>query len=397
MLCSVPVIPRREHLRVILERLGTFPVVAILGPRQIGKTTLAHQVARAGSGPTYRLDLENPVDLNRLLDDPGLVLNEMHGLVIIDEVQRRPDLFPILRVLADRRPLPARFLVLGSASPDLIRQSSESLAGRIAYHDLGGLGLHEVGFHRLNRRWLRGGFPPAWLARSNATATVWLDGFVRTFLERDLPELGIRVPGTAMRRFWTMLAHWHGQFWNASEFARSFGVADTTVRRYLDILTGALVVRQLQPWHANVAKRQVKAPKIYLRDTGVLHSLLGIGDMRSLESHPKCGASWEGLMLESIIDRLGLPDDRAHFWAAHAGGELDLVVAHGTKRVGVEVKRTTVPKVTRSMHGVIADLDLAEIIVVHAGPESYRLARGIRAVAARRIDADIGLGRWPRL
>ena len=397
MVCSMLVIPRSEHVDVILERLRSFPVVAILGPRQIGKTTLARQVARAGSGPAHRLDLENPVDLNRLLEDPGLVLDELRGLIVIDEVQRRPDLFPILRVLADRRPLPARFLVLGSASPDLIRQSSESLAGRIAYHDLGGLGLHEVGFHRLHRRWLRGGFPPAWLARSNATATVWMESFVRTFLERDLPELGLRVPGPAMRRFWTMLAHWHGQIWNASEFARSFGVADTTVRRYLDILTGALVVRQLQPWHANVAKRQVKAPKIYLRDTGVLHALLGIGDMRSLDSHPKSGASWEGLILESIIDRLGLPDEHAHFWAAHAGGELDLVLAHGIKRVGVEIKRTTVPKVTRSMYAAKGDLDLAELVVVHAGQDSYRLARGIRAVAASRMDTDLGWGRWPRL
>ena len=397
MLFSALVIPRNEHVNVTLERLHSFPVVAILGPRQIGKTTLARQVARAARGPAHRLDLENPVDLNRLLEDPGLVLDELRGLVVIDEVQRCPDLFPVLRVLADRRPLPARFLVLGSASPDLIRQSSESLAGRIVYHELTGLGLHEVGFHRLNRRWLRGGFPPAWLARSNASATVWVESFVRTFLERDLPELGIRVAGPAMRRFWTMLAHWHGQIWNASEFARSFGVADTTVRRYLDILTGALVVRQLQPWYANVAKRQVKAPKIYLRDTGILHALLGIGDMRSLESHPKSGASWEGLMLESIIDRLGLPDAGAHFWAAHSGGELDLVVARGIKRVGVEIKRTTAPKVTRSMRVAMDTLDLAELVVVHAGRESYRLARDIRAVAAGRMDTDLGWDRWPRL
>ena len=390
-------ISRRVHVNAILERLSSFPVVAILGPRQIGKTTLARQVARASSGPAHRLDLENPADLNRLLEDPGLVLDELRGLIVIDEVQRRPDLFPILRVLADRRPLPARFLVLGSASPDLIRQSSESLAGRIAYHELGGLALHEVGFQRLNRRWLRGGFPPAWLARSNSSATVWVESFVRTFLERDLPELGIRVPGTAMRRFWTMLAHWHGQIWNASEFARSFGVADTTIRRYLDILTGALVVRQLQPWHANVAKRQVKAPKIYLRDTGILHALLGVSDMRSLDSHPKSGASWEGLILESIIDRLGLPDEHAHFWAAHAGGELDLVLRHGSKRMGVEIKRTTAPKVTRSMQTARRVLDLTELVVVHAGRDSYRLAGDIRAVAASRMDTDLGWGRWPRL
>lgn len=299
-------IPRKGHIHTVLQRLQAFPVVAILGPRQIGKTTLALAVASRHKGTVHRLDLENPADLNRLMEDPGLVLDELRGLVVIDEVQRRPDLFPVLRVLADRRPRPARFLVLGSASPALIRQSSESLAGRINYHTLGGLGLHEVGFHRLERRWLRGGFPEAWLARTNATATLWLESFIRTFLERDLPELGVRIPSPAMRRFWTMLAHWHGQIWNSSEFARSFGVADTTVRRYLDILTSALVVRQLHPWHANIAKRQVKAPKVYLRDAGVLHTLLGIGDMRTLNSHPKSGASWEGFVLETIIDRLGV-------------------------------------------------------------------------------------------
>lgn len=390
-------IPRTAHVRAIEERLRSFPVVAILGPRQIGKTTLARQVARAYAGAVHRLDLENPVDLSRLLEDPGLVLDELRGLIVIDEIQRRPDLFPILRVLVDRRPLPARFLVLGSASPDLIRQSSESLAGRIAYHDLGGLGLDEVGYHRLSRRWLRGGFPSAWLARSNVAATVWIESFVRTFLERDLPELGLRIPAPAMRRFWTMLAHCHGQVWNASEFSRSFGVADTTVRRYLDILAGALVVRQLQPWHANVAKRQVKAPKVYFRDTGVLHALLGIGDMRSLVSHPKVGASWEGLVLESIVSQLGLPEEHAHFWAAHAGGELDLVLTRGTKQVGIEIKRTSTPKVTRSMHTVLDILGLDELIVIHAGRDSFRLARQIRAVSATRLGTDLGLRRWPRL
>ena len=390
-------IPRTAHVGAILDRLRSFPVVTILGPRQIGKTTLAGQVARRYAGTAHRLDLEDPADLNRLMDDPGLVLEPLAGLVVIDEIQRRPDLFPLLRVLADRRPLPARFLVLGSASPDLLRQSSETLAGRIVYHELGGLGLHEVGLHRLGRRWLRGGFPRAWLARSNAAATVWLDSFVRTFLERDLPQLGFRVPGPALRRFWTMLAHWHGQVWKASEFARSFGVADTTVRRYLDVLTGGLVVRQLQPWHANVAKRQVKAPKVYLRDTGVLHALLGIDDMHSLDTHPKSGASWEGFILEAVVDTLGLPDEDVHFWATHSGAELDLVVGRGQRRVGVEIKRTTAPKVTRSMRTAVQDLDLKELIVIHAGRDSYPLGAKVRAVAAGRLDLDLGLGRWPRL
>ena len=384
-------IPRSEHVEVILGRLKSFPAVAILGPRQIGKTTLARQVARQAAGPVHWLDLENPADLNRLMDDPLLVLDELRGLVVIDEVQRRPDLFPILRVLADRRPRPARFLILGSASPNMIRQSSESLAGRINYHELGGLGLEEVGYHRLNRRWLRGGFPQAWLARSNEAASLWIESFVRTFLERDLPELGLRVPSAALRRFWTMLAHWHGQVWKASEFARSFGVADTTVRRYLDILTGALVVRQLQPWHENIAKRQVKSPKLYLRDSGVLHALLGIGDMHALNAHPKCGASWEGLMLESVIEQLGLSNEQAFFWAVHTGAELDLLVPRGRHRVGIEIKRTAAPKVTRSMRTAIDDLNLQEVVVIHAGRESYRLAAKVRTVAASRLDADLGL------
>ncbi len=382
-------IERTDHVRTILRLLRAFPVVAILGPRQIGKTTLAQQVARAHGARTHRLDLEHPADLNRLLDDPMLVLGELRGLVVVDEVQRRPDLFPVLRVLADRRPRPARFLVLGSASPDLIRQSSESLAGRIHYHSLGGLSLDEIGTGSLDRRWLRGGFPEAWLARSHAAAFLWLENFVRTFLERDLPALGVRVPGPTLRRFWTMLAHWHGQIWNSSEFARSFGVSDGAVRRYLDLLTGALVVRQLQPWHANIAKRQVRAPKIYLRDSGVLHALLGLTDMRSLNAHPKSGASWEGFVLETVIDRLGLQDDQVHFWAAHSGAELDLFITRGRRRIGVEIKRTTTPKVTRSMRSALDDLDLSEAILVHAGGESYRLAARVRAVAASRLDADL--------
>ena len=384
-------IPRPAHAEAILSRLQAFSAVAILGPRQIGKTTLAGQVARRFDGPAHRLDLEHPADLNRLMEDPLLVLDELRGLVVIDEIQRRPDLFPVLRVLADRRPRRTRFLILGSASPELIRQSSESLAGRITYYGLGGLQLGEVGFHRLNRRWLRGGFPEAWLARTNAAATLWLDSFIRTFLERDLPELGVRIPGPAMRRFWTMLAHWHGQVWNAAEFGRSFGVADTTVRRYLDILTGALVIRQLQPWHENIKKRQVKAPKIYVRDTGLLHALLGIDDMAGLNSHPKSGASWEGLVLETIIEQLGLTDEEAFFWAVHTGAELDLLVTRGQRRVGIEIKRTTAPKATRSMHTALADLGLAEVVVVHAGAESYRLAKSIRAVAATGLEKDLAL------
>ena len=388
-------IRRATHIRALLRRLSAFPVVAILGPRQIGKTTLAHQVADEHGDPAQRLDLENPADLNRLLDDPMLVLEDMRGLVVIDEVQRRPELFPVLRVLADRRPLPARFLVLGSASPALIRQSSESLAGRVHYYRLGGLGLDEVDC-QLDRRWLRGGFPEAWLANDDAAGFLWLDSFVRTFLERDLPELGVRVPAPALRRFWTMLGHWHGQVWKSSEFARSFGVADTTVKRYLDILSAALVVRQLRPWHENIAKRQVKAPKVYLHDSGVLHALLGIETMDALNTHPKTGASWEGLIVEAVIDHLGLQEDQVHFWATHGGAELDLLLVRGAKRAGIEIKRTSAPKVTRSMHIAIDDLGLDEAVVVHAGRESYPLGERVRAVSARRLGKDLGLDDYSR-
>ncbi|MCY4040317.1 MAG: ATP-binding protein [Gammaproteobacteria bacterium] len=382
-------IPRTAHVDNILDRLNLFPAVAILGPRQVGKTTLSEQTAAAFNGPSQRFDLENPRDLNRLLDDPLMALEGPRGLVIIDEVQRRPDLFPVLRVLCDRRPSPAKFLILGSASPELIKQTSETLAGRIHYYNLGGLNLNEVGFQEVNRLWLRGGFPPAWLAKHDIDAALWTMSLVRSFLERDLPELGVRVASTAMRRFWTMLAHWQGQTWNSSVFARSFGVADTTVRRYLDILTGALVVRQLPPWFENIRKRQVKAPKIYLRDTGVLHTLLGIEDADALHSHPACGASWEGFLIESIIQLLELSEESVYFWGTHTGAEIDLLVTHAGKRFGIEIKRTTSPKVTPSMRSALEALQLEEVIVVHAGEESYRLAPQVRAVSAQRLNVDI--------
>lgn len=355
----------------------------------MGKTTLAEQVPEPYAGPSQRFDLENPRDLNRLLEDPMLALEDLRGLVIIDEVQRRPDLFPVLRFLCDRRPSPAKFLILGSASPEFIKQTSETLAGRIHYYTLGGLNLQEVGFQELNRLWLRGGFPPAWLAREDGEAALWTESFVRSFFERDLPELGVKVATTAMRRFWTMLAHWQGQSWNSSVFARSFGVADTTVRKYLDILTGALVVRQLQPWFENLRRRQVKAPKVYIRDAGVLHTLLGIEDIETLHSHPVCGASWEGFLLESLIQLAGLSEESLYFWGAHTGAEIDLLVTRAGKRFGIEFKRTSSPKVTPSMRSALDALELEEVIVVHAGAESYPLAERVRAVSAHRLNLDL--------
>ena len=295
-------------MREIVKRLQEFPVVAILGARQVGKTTLARQVITSGrtSPAAAYFDLENPGDLARL-QDPMLALGPQRGLVVIDELQRLPELFPVLRVLADRRPRPARFLVLGSASPGLLRQSSESLAGRISHYELGGLSPGEVEWKRLNQLWIRGGFPLAYLARTNRQSSEWRRELIRTFLERDLPQLGVTIPATTLRRFWTMLAHYHGRIWNASAFASSFGVADTTVRRYVDLLASTFVAQILLPWSENLGKRQVKSPKVYLRDSGLLHTLLGLSTQRDVEGHPVCGASWEGFSLTTVVHRLGSP------------------------------------------------------------------------------------------
>ena len=297
-------IQRRHHLRRLTLLLRESPVVALLGARQIGKSTLARQLVAARRGPTAWFDLENPVDLARLVD-PGLELRPLRGLVVLDEIQRLPNVFPLLRVLADRPRTPARFLVLGSASPELLRQTSETLAGRVAFQELDGFDLREVS--DLDRLWLHGAFPRSYLARSASASRRWRDDFVRTFLERDLPDLGNTVPSITLRRFWTMLAHWHGQIWNGAEFGRAFGVAHTTVRRYLDLLTSVFVVRQLQPWHENVAKRQVRSPKVYIGDSGVLHALLGLGSREALVSHPKVGASWEGFVVRQSRASAGGP------------------------------------------------------------------------------------------
>ncbi len=382
-------IRRDRHIAKIIRRLRIFEVVAILGPRQIGKTTLAKQVAERYRTQSHHFDLEDPVALSRIQDDANLALKDLKGLIIIDEVQRLPNLFPLLRVLSDRRPRPARFLVLGSASPELLRQTSESLAGRINYYELNGLGLDETGPGRLARRWLRGGFPVAYLARSHRDCFEWLESFCRTFIERDLAQLGVRTPGATLRRFWAMLAHRHGQTWNSSEFARAFGVADTTIRRYLDILTDTLVVRQLPPWHENLNKRQVRAPKVYLRDSGLVHHLLGISDAASLDVHPARGSTWEGLMLEFVMEQLAATGREFYHWRTHTGAELDLYCRKGTERLGVEVKLTTAPRVTPSMRNALRDLKLDELIVVHAGDSSYPLADRIRAVSAQRLATDL--------
>jgi len=377
-------IDRELHARQITGLLKRFPVVAILGARQVGKTTLAASIAPTLSDRISPFDLENPSDLARLAD-PMLALQEPKGLVVLDEVQRRPELFPVLRVLADRKPVRTRFLVLGSAAPDLLRQSSESLAGRIAYYELPGLAVREVGFEHADRLWVRGGFPKAFLARSDRESMEWRQAFIRTFLERDLPALGVNIAADTIRRFWSMLAHHHAQLWNASEIGRSFGVADTTVRTYLDKLTDALVVRQLKPWHENLGKRQVKSPKIFIRDSGLLHALLNLPTKRDVEGHPKLGASWEGFIIDQLVQQLGVSPDETYHWRTHQGAELDLLVVRGGLRLGFEVKRTVAPTLTPSMRSAIHDLKIKSLTVVHAGDQTFPLAKQVQAVAFRDV------------
>ncbi len=374
-----------ERLRGLLARN---PVVAIVGARQVGKSTLARMLVSRMREPFTFYDLENPGHAARLAD-PMLALQAHRGLVIIDEVQRLPHLFPVLRVLADRPRRPARFLLLGSASPDLLRQGSETLAGRIAFHELRGFWMAETGAKHHQKLWLRGGFPRSYTARSLLESSHWRRDFIRTFLERDLPELGFRIRSVALRRFWTMLAHSHGQTWNASEFGRSFGVADTTVRHYLDVLTGALVVRQLLPWHENISKRQVKSPKVYIADSGLLHTLLGLSSQADVESHPKVGASWEGFAIEQVMRRLSALPEECFYWATHSGAELDLLVVRGRRRLGFEVKRTTAPRLTGSMHTALQDLQLSRLDVIHAGEQTFPLAHNVRAVALESLLEDL--------
>ncbi|MBI4955054.1 MAG: ATP-binding protein [Myxococcales bacterium] len=379
------VLQRTRHVRTVRRLLRTAPVVALLGPRQCGKTTLASLVA---GGRATRFDLEDPRVLERLAD-PMLALDPLRGLVILDEVQRRPELFPAPRVLADRPRTPARFLVLGSATGELMHQSSESLAGRIAYHELGALALDEIADGGGAKLWRRGGFPRSYLARSEAESVRWREDFTRTFLERDLMAFGPRVPATTLFRFWSMLAHYHAQLWNGAELARAFAMSESTVRTYLDTLTQTFMVRQLAPWHENLAKRQVRAPKIYLSDAGILHALLGVRTAVELERHPKVGASWEGFALEQIVARLGVRRERCFFWSTHQGAELDLFVVVGGKRLGFEIKRTTAPRVTKSMRIALADLGLERLDVVFEGRETYPLDARVRALPLARIFHDL--------
>jgi hypothetical protein len=373
-------IKRPDLKRQIQQALKRSRVVALIGPRQCGKTTMARELVSADS-PNY-FDLEDPQSLARL-EEPMTALKPLRGVVVIDEVQRHPDLFPILRVLVDRRPLPARFLILGSTSSGFLRQSAESLAGRIEMIEMRGFSLEEIGWKAQMRHWLRGGFPLSYLAQTEKESEIWRKQFIQTFLERDLVQWGINIPTLTLLRFWTMLAHYHGQTWNAAEPARSLGVTEPTVRRYLDILFGVFMIRQLFSWHANLKKRQVKAPKVYLRDTGLLHHLLGIRSEKELLMHPKCGASWEGYVIEETLHTLR--PDEAYYWATHNGAEIDLVMIKDGRMFGVECKRLDAPRLTPSMKIALHDLRLERVLVIYPGTQRYKIADRIEAVPFEEV------------
>ena len=366
----------------VRRALSRNPICALLGPRQCGKTTLAHRLQSDGK-PSHFFDLEKPGDLARLANPEG-ALSPLRGLVILDEIQRQPELLPVLRVLADRKPRRARFLILGSAAPELIRGASESLAGRIEFVEMSGFLMDEIGHERIDRLWIRGGFPKSFLASSEAASLAWRENFIQTFIERDVPQLGVTIAAPALRRFWTMMAHYHGAIWNGSEIGGSLGVAHTTVTRYLDLLSQAFVMRRLLPWSENTGKRVVKSPKVYIRDSGLLHALLGLPSQNVISAHPKLGASWEGFVIEQIVAWAG--ERNAYFWATQRGAELDLLVlAHG-RRFGFEIKRNERPSVTRSMRIALADLNLEQLFVIYPGPNRFPMDDRIECLGLSHLD-----------
>jgi len=387
------VIDRPRHLQAVRRLLRSFPAVALLGARQVGKTTLARSVASEFGDRARIFDLESDRDM-RLLSDPEPILSSINGLIVIDEVQRLPAIFPPLRPLLDRRPLKARFLLLGSASPEVSTRGSESLSGRIAFHDLDGFALDEVGASEWKRLWLRGGFPKSFVAKSDAASLEWREAFQRTYLERDVLDVGLRMPPAELRRFWLMLAHWHGQRWNAAEFARAFGSSESTVRRWLETLEGFFAVRILRPWEASIAKRQVKAPKVYIRDCGMLHAVLGIASIAALRERPQVGESFEGFVVEQAAQALGARSSECFHWATPQGAELDLLVVRGNRRIGVEVKCTEAPQVTKSMEVAMKDLGLDKLWVVHQGRDRFTMRPGIEALPITELASLAGaLGR----
>ena len=373
-------IARQELQTRINLALESNSVTALLGPRQCGKTTMALLISSLVESEIY--DLENPTDSQSLLQSPLLMLESRSGLIVLDEIQLHPELFPILRVLADRSDSKKKFLILGSASPNLVRGVSESLAGRVSFIDMGGLGLRDVGIGNWKKLWLRGSFPRSYTAENESGSFSWRDHFIRAFLERDLPQMGIKVPAAAIRRFWTMLAHFHGQIWNGSEFARAIGATEPTARRYLDLLSEAFVVRQIQPWYENLKKRQVKSPKVYIRDSGLMHVLLGLQGEAVL-AHPKLGASWEGFVIEQILEMTACRE--FYFWATHAGAELDLLLFLDGKRIGVEVKFSDAPRRSKSMLVALNDLKLDKLYVVYPGSRTYPIDHKISALSVNDL------------
>ena len=375
-------VDRNLYRQQIQSSLAQFRVTALLGPRQCGKTTLARMLA---ASPDSYFDLEDPLDLARL-ETPRQTLGKLTGLVVIDEVQQQPGLFPLLRVLADRPNPPARFLILGSASPTLVKGVSESLAGRVGFVDLSGFDATEVGFDHLDTLWLRGGFPESYLSSSDESSYHWRQQFIRTFLTRDIPQLGITIPAENLRRFWLMIAHYHAQTWNASEIAGSLGINYKTAQHYLDILTGAFMIRALPPWTENLGKRVRKAPKIYLRDSGLFHALQNIRSLPELQTHPKLGASWEGLALEHVLRVLRAEPGEAFYWATHSGAELDLMLVRGGKRWGFEFKYADAPRTTKSMRTALEDLKLERLYVIYPGERDYTLDDKIEVLAFPRVE-----------
>ncbi|MDX9905288.1 MAG: ATP-binding protein [Bacteroidales bacterium] len=370
----------RPRLQAKIEQsISVSPIVALLGPRQCGKTTISRVIADNYKAVVF--DLENPVDYQQLSVAPLITLQSLNGLVIIDEVQLLPELTSILRILADRPNSAAKFLILGSASPVMMKNAAESLAGRVSFIDMSGFNLEEIGAEHLQLLWTRGGFPRSFLGKDERISFKWRQDFIRTFLERDIPQLGISIPAVSLRRFWTMLAHYHGNIWNGSDFARSIGTSEPTARRYLDILSGAFVVNQLQPWHENIKKRQVKSPKVYIRDSGLLHALLSLeGD--TIIQHPKLGFSWEGFIIEQLISKLGSP---CYFWATYAGGEIDLLTIQNGKKIGFEIKYTDAPRITKSMLLAIEDLSLERLFIIYPEDKDYALHDKIQVMPAKNI------------
>jgi predicted AAA+ superfamily ATPase len=377
-------IERKHITKHITQALDRGRIVSLLGPRQCGKTTLARNFAKPGSSLYF--DLEDPVDSAKM-GEPKNVLENLKGTVVIDEVQRQPELFPLLRVLADRVPLPAKFLILGSASPNLIKHASESLAGRVERITIGGFSLDEAGAKNSDFLWLRGGLPRAFLANTDEESFTWRKEYTQSFVERDLPLHGVSLPAMTLLRFWTMLAHYHGQVFNASEIARSLGISVMTVKRYVDVLTGVFMIRQVPPWIGNLKKRHVKSPKIYFYDTGILHSLLGIQTMDDLLAHPKYGASWEGFVIEEVIR--SVEPHEIYFWATHQGAEIDLVFNKGGRMYGVEIKRADAPTMTPSMRIALEDLKFERIAVIYPGNRRYSIHKQVDVVPFDEISGGM--------